>query len=173
MNRKFALLLLILLLITIIGCTGEKAHISYDFDTYLSEDTIFEQKASIVLPSKKQLEKFKVADYYLYDNSGSSFQEGMLRLTVEYSDEKFANETQRLEELHNEKSVGMGGQFDYNGTLYDSFQYRAFEDDIGYCALAYHSGSDSNTISYIVISCENLTYMSVEDAISYFPKTED
>ena len=54
MNRKFALLLLILLLITIIGCTGEKAHISYDFETYLSEDTIFEQKASIVLPSKKQ-----------------------------------------------------------------------------------------------------------------------
>ena len=173
MNRKFALLLLILLLITMFGCTGEKAHLSYDFDTYLSEDTVFEQKASIVLPSKKQLDNFKVADYYLYDNSGSSFQEGMLRLTVEYSDEKFANETQRLEELHNEKNVGMGGQFHYNGTLYDSFQYRAFEDDIGYCALAYHSYSDSNTISYIVISCENLTYMSVEDAISFFPKTED
>jgi len=32
MNRKFALLLLTLLLITILGCTGEKAHISYDFD---------------------------------------------------------------------------------------------------------------------------------------------
>lgn len=170
---KFALLILVISLTMITGCFWKKSQISYDFSTYLSYNTNFEKKASIVLPSKKEIEDSKVVYYAFYDNSGSSFQEGMLRLTVEYSNEKFINETWRLEEIFKTKNLGMGGRFYYNGNLYDSFQYKAVETDNEYCALAYHICSSSNTISYIVFSCENLTYMSVEDAISSFPQMED
>lgn len=173
LNRKclnFTTLVLVISLLLITGCREENERISYDLHTYLSCNTNFEKKASVVLPSKKDIEDSKTVYYALYDDSGASFQEGMLRLTVEYSNERLLNESNRLKELFETKSIGMAGSFYYDGILYNSFQYQAFESDIGYCALAYHICSNSNTISYIVISCENLTYMSVEDAISYFPK---
>ena len=123
-----------------------------------------------MLPPKKDLEDSKIVYYAFMDNSGASFQEGMLRLTVEYSKERLLSESNRLEELFETKNIGMAESLYYDGIPYNSFQYQAFDSDVGYCALAYHISSNSNTISYIVISCENLTYMSVEDAISYFPQ---
>ena len=173
LKRKFlnvAIWGLVISLLLITGCREQNELISYDIDSYLSCNTNFEKKASVVLPSKKDIEDSKIVYYALYDDSGASFQEGMLRLTVEYSNEKFLNASNRLEELFETKNIGMGESFYYDGTLYNSFQYQAFDSDVGYCALAYHISSNSNTISYIVISCENLTYMSVEDAISYFPQ---
>lgn len=175
LKRKFPNLVIWVVLISLFlttGCQEERKLISYDVDTYLSSNTTFEKKASIVLPSKKDIENSEIIYYALYDNSGSYFQEGMLRLKVKYSNETFSNEINRLKELFETKNIGMGGSFYYDGTLYDSFQYQAFESDIGYCALAYNIDSNSNTISYIVISCENLTYMSVKDAISYFPQIQ-
>ena len=169
---NFAICGLVISLLLITGCQEKKQLISYDVDTYLSHNTNFEKKASVVLPSKKYIDDSKIVYYVLYDDSGASFQEGMLQLTVEYSNEKCLNESSRLEELYKTKNIGMSGSFYYNRILYNSFQYQAFESDIGYCALAYHINLKSNTISYIVISCENLTYMSVEDAISYFPKIQ-
>ena len=161
---------LVIFLLLITGCQEENKLISYDVHTYLSCNTDFEKKASIVLPSTEDIEDSEIVYFAIYDNSGASFQEGMLRLTVKYSNESFLNESNRLETLFETKNIGMEESFYFDETLYKSFQYQAFESDIGYCALAYHIHSNSNSISYVVISCENLTYMSVEDAISYFPK---
>ena len=155
-------------LIMVTGCKDNNVLISFEVDTYLSHNTDFEKKAAVVLPSKEDIEGSKIIYYSLYDNSGASFEEGILCLTVEYSDEKFATESQRLEGLLVTENVGIGGSFYYNEVLYNSFQYEASKSDIGYCALAYNINLESNAISYIVFSCENLTYMDVESALNSF-----
>lgn len=73
---------LVIFLLLITGCQEENKLISYDVHTYLSCNTDFEKKASIVLPSTEDIEDSEIVYFAIYDNSGASFQEGMLRLTV-------------------------------------------------------------------------------------------
>ncbi len=166
--RLVLLVVLIFLIMITSGCAS-KEQVSCDFDAYLSGNTDFERKIEAVMPSKNELADSKIIYYVYYDNGEdiSTFANSMIRLTVAYSDEDLQKAIQKIEELTEEYYDDvMGGQFYYNGTLYKGFQFY----DNGYCALAYHICSDSNTISYIAFACDNLTYMDVGGALSLFPQ---
>ena len=167
---KAPILFLIILVLVIAGCSP-KEQVSYDFTTYLSGDSEFEKNVALVMPSKEELENSKVVYYVYYDNCEKSdtFGKKMIQLTVEYSDEDFSNAVQKMKNRFDLYDNGiMNSQFFYNGVLYDSFSFR--END--YCAIAYNTCSDSNTISYIAFDSLDLEFMDVASALKLFTKFE-
>lgn len=167
--KFISLTLLICLVVVLCGCENKEI-ISYNFETYLSGDSGFEKKFLTIMPTKNELADSKIIYYSYYNNGKDSFtfENGMIRLTVKYSNDKLVNESQRLEGLYEANDSVMNGQFYYNGILYKAFGFYddAYEDG----ALAYHICSDSSTISYIAFTCYDLAYMSVESALSIFPQ---
>lgn len=162
--------LLLVLLSLMNGCSS-KEHINYDLSTYLGSDTDFEKNVATILPSKEELKNSKVVYYLYYDNGGTdeSSEKKMINLTVEYSEECFVKAANDLAEsslLH--ASESMSRRFYYNGVLYDGFIF----NKNGYCAVAYHACSSTNTISFIAFDSWDLQFMDVESALGLFPQFE-
>ncbi len=169
----FILFLMILMIAVIVsGCSNKKSIISYDFSTYLGDDSDFSKNVSTVLPSKERLEDQKIISYLFYDNgkSNESSMDKMIQMTVEYSDDVFPD---FVSEIENHASVykneSMGSNFYYNEVPYDGFMVTEY----GYCAIAYHVCQDSKTISYLAFDCWQLQFMDVESALSLFPQIEN
>ena len=164
---KLTLLLWLILICWLMiarGCSHNKNEVTYNFDTYLTENSSFEKNIATVLPSKEDLANTKILYYIYCQNETLTFENKMLHLTVEYSDENFAKALQTMQtnwETHYYESAGK--PFYYNGIRYDGF---AFYNHGDFCGIAYHVCTDSNTISYIAFVNDELGFMSVAAALN-------
>ena len=168
MNKKkiitFAVLIL-MILITLNSCVSNET-ISYDFNSYLNDDSEFTKGISLVMPSREELSDEKISSYSYYDDgrSGKVFAHNnrMILMTVEYTEEDLMGAVQLLEDRI--ESVGLHPEeFYLNGNLYKA----AMTYVESYCAIAYCVNEESRTISYIAFTNDELEYMNVESALKY------
>lgn len=164
-KREICLVFLLFSVLILSGCSKDWVH--YDFNGYLNEGTAFEENIKSILPSKEDLSEEKVV-YYLHYNDKAIFEstaDSLLQLTVEYSEEGFEKAQATLEKHMAAFCESTEGEsFFYNGVLFRGFMFY----DQRYCAVVYHLCPGTKTISYIAFSCEELSYLSIEDAIKDF-----
>ena len=163
-----AVSMILLISFTCSGCNKNKNIIlTSDANTYLKENSSFNEKVKNILPSQEELKNAKILFYMLYDNrKEDAFSENLLRMTVEYSVDDFVKARKKMEELSEKyNSPSMSSSFYYDGVLYDGFMI--FND--GYCAIAYSACSDTQTLSYIAFNSYNLQFMNVQSALELFP----
>ena len=165
--KKIFLYIMVLILVFVISGCSQKKVISYDIDTYLSSNSNFEKNISKFMPTKDDLNKFRVSYYYYYDNGENSetSEEKMIQLTLEYTDENFGVITQNLEKIVSQNyDETTSRNFYYNDTLYQGFIFY----DNGYCAVAYGIIPNSKMVSYIAFDSWNLQFMDIESAFELF-----
>lgn len=171
MHKFFRMILLFVLLVFLLSSCSVKEQITYDFSTYLSGNSDFENDAALVLPSKDDLINAEVLYYMYYYNvtldhiyDSLSDERRMIQLTVKYPDEDFEDAVSSIEQKSEfYYSKAMSSQFYYKDLFYNGFEFHNND----YCACAYNICSDTNTISYIVFACNELSFMNVASSLKY------
>lgn len=144
----------LILCLTILCSCQSKAKFKYEYDanTYLIEDTPFEQVARKVMPTTSELENTKITHYeHIKQHS-----EEQLRISVVYSDENFQIAKQKIDEQYENQTDRASFYFD--GMLYNAY---LFYVDKGRYIMSYHICSDSNSISYILLENFDFEYLTV------------
>ena len=179
MHKFFRMILLFVFLVFLLSSCSVKEQITYDFSTYLSGNSDFENDAALVLPSKDDLINAEILYYMHYYNvtymyyynvtsnqiyDSPSDERRMIQLTVKYTDEDFEDAVSSIEQKSEfYYSKAMSSQFYYKDLFYNGFEFHNND----YCACAYNICSDTNTISYIVFTCNELSFMNVAYSLKY------
>lgn len=182
MNKKkiitFAVLIL-MILITLNSCVSNET-ISYDFNSYLNDDSEFTKGISHLMPSREDLLDEKIVSYSYYDDGyvykggffdSLAYNERMILMTIEYNEEDFLGAVQALDEKF--ESYGLyHEEFELNGNLYKAAMICA-EERVYYCAVAYCEDVERQKISYIAFVSKDLEYMNVESALELFNEYDE
>lgn len=165
-QKIFVYVMVLGLILAVCGCSTKEV-ISYDINTYLSNNSNFEKNISNFMPTKDDLKKSNIEYYCYYDNgkNNETSEKKMIQLTLKYTDEHFGDIEKKLEDniSHNYDET-TSRNFYYNDILYQGFIFY----NNGYCAVAYGIITDSKTISYIAFDSWDLQFMDIESAFELF-----
>lgn len=132
MKRKYVFIILLIFIFCITGCSKSNSNIK----EYLSRNNTIDTKAKGVMPDINELPEYKNIEYRSTHKSMILFESDSIALIVNYDDETYENEKNKLEKNYTFLSQKIKSEFDEskyyipeNEFSINSYKFRVIDND--------------------------------------------